>query len=887
MASYVETTAVALRKGDTPANLNFTGVLGEVVADLGYEEGGILGIDINATLRLHNGVTKGGIPLCRADTRNITSQVLAENRQAFDDKNLAYADLSNIEETTNDDAKTVIVTTLNGYGLATKVELQETADTLALKDMTNVLTSSLASGRGDGIDGNLAYADTSNVNTSSLVDPNIHDGKNGDLPLSYMDMSNVDTTNLTLSTDDRPTTLTGPVLAKNDLTNVSKEALFNTLFDPTNELYIERTTNKDNTIPVAPEDITAEHYPTTYAVNTFIKERIEAGRFMTKDLLNIESFDVLTSNGENKYKYDSDSANITKAGTGFTVNELYWTGKKFEGTSPIKVQIAAVTNNEPTAITFNPPFGSIELPATLTITSELNDGTIVTSTITTVSTLNPDTKLYHYSASNITTNPTGLGGFELGEELVAVENPQTDTLLNIRVLGLDENNGITNFVYSPAKTDTFFETESLIIYPDQTATARTNAEITLITQDALPAIGGGHLAKTDLTNLLGMSNADAEHEKDSPWRISHEENIPSIKLADVSDDEFYNISNNGRVWMAIQEAKEYNEQLGGVPQWQKNTAYIITPGISKVMYNGVLYYCKEAHTSGEDFDPTKWEVVNNTVFEALANKDVDISLNTTSDIKYPTNKAVVTYVKEQIDAMHTPGHYHGQVNIMVPTETNLPGESDPSTEYTITPTEGLTALISNYNGTNNPAIATYTNNAWTYETLILQNGVYVYVLNLGKTYYDGPGNATWNTDTTAFDIAPDKFQVPDGKTLDLNASTGAIQIVPALQTKLDYVDVSGSIQTSLDGLDTRVTAIENTIAGMIIPAPQFFTGTGVTGQVLALTDNVAFDLYVNGVFQYPNTYIFDATSKTITLNWVVENTQENGIAIIYRGFRKV
>ena len=38
MASYIETTAVALRKGDTTANLNFTGVLGELVADLGYEE---------------------------------------------------------------------------------------------------------------------------------------------------------------------------------------------------------------------------------------------------------------------------------------------------------------------------------------------------------------------------------------------------------------------------------------------------------------------------------------------------------------------------------------------------------------------------------------------------------------------------------------------------------------------------------------------------------------------------------------------------------------------------------------------------------------------------------------------------------------------------------
>ena len=72
---------------------------------------------------------------------------------------------------------------------------------------------------------------------------------------------------------------------------------------------------------------------------------------------------------------------------------------------------------------------------------------------------------------------------------------------------------------------------------------------------------------------------------------------------------------------------------------------------------------------------------------------------------------------------------------------------------------------------------------------------------------------------------------------------------------------------------------------MVIPSPQFFTGTGIINQQLVLTDNVAFDLYVNGVFQYPNTYAFDTETKTITLNFAVENTSENGIAVIYRGFR--
>lgn len=72
---------------------------------------------------------------------------------------------------------------------------------------------------------------------------------------------------------------------------------------------------------------------------------------------------------------------------------------------------------------------------------------------------------------------------------------------------------------------------------------------------------------------------------------------------------------------------------------------------------------------------------------------------------------------------------------------------------------------------------------------------------------------------------------------------------------------------------------------MVIPAPQFFTANNTVGQQFVLTDDVAFDLYVNGVFQYPNQYTYDGATKTITLNFAAEDVQENGIAVIYRGFR--
>ena len=98
MASVVETKAVALRRGNHSENLAFTGVQGEVTADLGKDN---LGTDINTTVRLHNGITKGGIPMARADLLNVSSKVLAENRPLIDDSNLAYADLSNLEKSGN------------------------------------------------------------------------------------------------------------------------------------------------------------------------------------------------------------------------------------------------------------------------------------------------------------------------------------------------------------------------------------------------------------------------------------------------------------------------------------------------------------------------------------------------------------------------------------------------------------------------------------------------------------------------------------------------------------------------------------------------------------------------------------------------------------------
>lgn len=97
MASTVDTTAVCLRRGDHSASLNFTGLIGEITMDTGSSGDGTDAT--TTTIRLHNGITASGIPMMRADTMNMSTRVLAEGRQKLGDKNVAYSDFSNAEET--------------------------------------------------------------------------------------------------------------------------------------------------------------------------------------------------------------------------------------------------------------------------------------------------------------------------------------------------------------------------------------------------------------------------------------------------------------------------------------------------------------------------------------------------------------------------------------------------------------------------------------------------------------------------------------------------------------------------------------------------------------------------------------------------------------------
>ena len=177
MASIIETTAISLRKGNTEANLSFCGILGECVADLGIDG---TGTDPNTTLRLHNAVITGGIPMCRADLLNISTSQLAVGRDLLgmaNEKNLAYADLSNLEASEDISTKNKIVQTFSNYGLATEEDTDTKLATKANKNFSNIDTIDLATGEGETgkhSGKNLAYADGSNINTAGLVDTTLH-----------------------------------------------------------------------------------------------------------------------------------------------------------------------------------------------------------------------------------------------------------------------------------------------------------------------------------------------------------------------------------------------------------------------------------------------------------------------------------------------------------------------------------------------------------------------------------------------------------------------------------------------------------------------------------------------------------------------------------------
>lgn len=523
MASTVQTTAVALRRGTTSANDLFTGVQGELVVDLGADG---TGTDINTTLRLHNAITTGGIPMARADMANVTSKALAKNRSSIGEKNLAYADLSNLETTTDPSG---IITAFTGYGFIQTASVETLLSNYAKADLSNVNTANLAT-TGSGHTGkNLAYADTSNINTADLVNATTHSGASGNKPLAYADLSNVDTSAITGN------------FATRDLANVTT-ASWNTI--KVNQS-IESSSNKDSAIDE--NNIIAGHYPTTQAVVDYVGSGGGGGDVSNKLNTNFDnaiSWDILYATSFAKYEYSVSPSSITNPGTGFVEQNEYFTGVTLDDDqAAIKVNVRAVNaSGDITTAEMKPEFGATDISAESPITIPNENGG--RAQVTFSSTLDSNTGLYHYVLTGVTSVTSG--GFEADKEYDNEQGVHVIPALFLKVLTVS-GTGIATYKYKP-ETGTTNLTGNLTI--SSGVASSTPAVIEISSNNIYPSIGGAGLTRVDFTNLTGMTDDDKNIEHDSDWRIRHNVAIPSSPVA-AGDPEYYRIVTAGLVADAI------------------------------------------------------------------------------------------------------------------------------------------------------------------------------------------------------------------------------------------------------------------------------------------------------------------------------------------------
>lgn len=599
MASIVETKAVALRRGNHNENLAFTGVQGEVVVDLGNPDAGELGTDANATLRLHNGITRGGIPMARADMLNVSTSLLTRERHEVGEKNLACADLSNIEEATNPTEREKIKRTLVDYGLADKSQVDTQLETKVNVSTNNLNTAQLVSSAiHNGVDGNkplayadtsnintvdlvdstkhtgtsgnkpLAYADTSNVNTSDLVSSTIHDGTSGNKPLSYNDLANVDTTNLTLDQSNRPSEMSGPVLAASDLSNVSSTVVKNMMDNST----IERNTNKDSTINE--EAILNNHYPETDAVVTYVKNKINeiTDDYVNTSLTNVTDWNILYDSSNSSV--NMRTAEIINSGNGFELNEPYATGIYLTDDEKdyLWVQVDSVdSSGSIQSMSIIENIGSMDLSSEnpFVITSETN----VDATFTITSTDNGD-GTYTYSLDSITNGGSGFniedsshdGGYTVKSSVTGNLYKVMYHQLTITPMSVDTNGAILVANCEPQFGFTVVNNNSVTITSPLNSTATLSISTSTFNEN-----GGAGLTKTDLTNLKGMTDADVNNEINSPWRIRHNEAFPSTSDSTIPASQDYTIATNGAIWRELKQEYYTKAEIDALIQQISNS----------------------------------------------------------------------------------------------------------------------------------------------------------------------------------------------------------------------------------------------------------------------------------------------------------------------------
>lgn len=325
--------AVSFRRGTTAQNNEFRGVEGEITVDLGENNDSKL-----ATLRVHTGTSpKGGIALARADFANCGDSIVNLTKGS---NGLARNDLNNI--TFNSASTEAIKSVLASHGFALSdgsnletAELTPPTDYIkgerskpafARRDMGNVDTKYLAEDRGH-TGGNLAYADMSNVNTSSLAES----GANG-TTLAYTTLSNV-------TADTIKNKIEYDSLALRNLDNVDASTIENKISLTTK---YEQTGRKVESI--LDDGANNETYPSTLAVANYVKAQVNSKAGANQDLSNITDWSIASfSLGDFTNKY---IATIESNASGHIVDEVIDTGIVVDNTTGEKLQIIINLLNE-------------------------------------------------------------------------------------------------------------------------------------------------------------------------------------------------------------------------------------------------------------------------------------------------------------------------------------------------------------------------------------------------------------------------------------------------------------------------------------------------------------------------------------------------------------
>lgn len=588
MASIQETTSIQLRKGNTAENLAFTGAIAEVSADLGTDS---TGTDINTTLRLHNGVIPGGIPMARADLTNVTTKTLASSRDLYGDKNLAYADLSNIEELEDTDQQHIVRDYMHAYGLALNSQIEELDNSKANRTMDNVDTSTLATGEGETgkhSGKNLAYADMSNVTTVDLATSTGHDGKN----LAYYDLNNINTTNLIKATNTRPSTMSGPVIAAADLSNVTD----NTIKDRLDNLNVEYITHKKNSINPKSTSITID-YPTTGAIIEYVEDELNKLDYMNPNFDNASTWEPLYGKTGTQLIYNNNVDNFTATGSNFTTKSSYKeanipaiipTNEHLSESVLLKMAVYTLRaydpdkpqdEGKPEIIRVYPEFGTTQLTS--------QDITFINSTgskakARLVCTPHPSLSgIYHYAIALSSNNVVGpdnsrytSSGWVANNSTNIHEVPCYNNVNGLTVVPVltaqvksVANGHITSFVFDPevgpematSKSITFGHPFNVTteddpattdVYPMPKIQSGNNATFNLITinNPNLPIIGGANVLKTSLDNLPGMTALDITENANAPWTINKVKPIPAITLTSIDSTEYNRLATIGQVW---------------------------------------------------------------------------------------------------------------------------------------------------------------------------------------------------------------------------------------------------------------------------------------------------------------------------------------------------